>query len=182
MARRVPSSLQSPATASSLGIVTTIEQGSARRSERRQDLVDAQAGLMAVLGRVGDDDWSNESPNEGWTIRDLLVHLATAERGFVPTLRRVAAGQGGVPDDFDPNRWNAGQLKRQAGTTAEQLLETLVTSHQEMLAFLDETDETALEQRGRVGSGGDDTLANGLRLVARHKRGHTADIEAALAR
>jgi uncharacterized damage-inducible protein DinB len=149
----------------------------------RHDLASAQQRLLAALDRVGPDDWSRHSPtNAGWTIQELLTHLTTAESGFVPTLKRMASGQGGVPDDFDPNRWNAGQLRRrgQIDNSPEQLRLELEGAHAAMLALLDSLDETALDQRGRLTSGVDGSTEDGFRLVATHKRSHTQDIEVAL--
>jgi uncharacterized protein (TIGR03083 family) len=152
----------------------------ARKAAIRDDLVQAQQALLDVLDRVGADDWSRASPNEGWTARDLLTHLATAEAGFVPTLRRMAAGQGGVPADFDPNRWNAGQLRRRGEVAPDQLRSELEASHRDMLALLDDLDDAALDHRGRLSSGVDGSTEDNFRLVASHKRGHTDDIRAAL--
>jgi uncharacterized protein (TIGR03083 family) len=152
----------------------------ARKAAIRDDLVQAQQALLDVLDRVGADDWSRASPNEGWTARDLLTHLATAEAGFVPTLRRMAAGQGGVPADFDPNRWNAGQLRRRGEVAPDQLRSELEASHREMLALLNDLDDAALDHRGRLSSGVDGSTEDNFRLVASHKRGHTDDIRAAL--
>lgn len=154
----------------------------ARVAAIRQDLTDAQLRLQQALDRVGKDDWSRHSPtNEGWTIQELLTHLSTSETGFVPTLERMAEGQGGVPQDFDPNRWNAGQLRRRAETTPEQLRTDLEAAHAAMLTLLDTMDEAALDQRGHLSSGDDGSTEDCFRLVASHKRGHTQDIEAALA-
>src|ERR1700704_3985157 len=108
-----------------------------RNAAIRDDLVEAQRDLLDVLDRVGPDDWPRPSPNEGWTVRDLLIHLTTSESGFVGTLRRMAAGQGGVPVDFDPNRWNAGQLRRRAEQSVEDLRAELESAHRDMLALLD---------------------------------------------
>ena len=153
----------------------------ARVAAIRQDLADAQQRLLAVLDRVGRDGWSRHSPtNEGWTIQDLLTHLSTSESGFVPTLRRMAKGEGGVPQDFDPNRWNAGQLRRRAETPPEQLRLDLEGAHAAMLSLLDSLDDTALDQRGHLSSGVDGSTEDCFRLVASHKRSHTQDIEAAL--
>src|SRR3982074_1078193 len=102
----------------------------------RDDLVDAQHDLLEVLDRVGPDDWLRPSPNEGWTVRDLLIHLTTSESGFVGTLRRMAAGEGGVPVDFDPNRWNASQLRRRGEMPVDQLRPELEGAHVDMLALL----------------------------------------------
>src|SRR5689334_6666297 len=104
-----------------------------RKSAIRDDLRAAQQGLLSVLDRVGPDDWPRPSPNEGWTIRDLLVHLTTSESGLVPTLRKMSSGEGGVPQDFDPNRWNAGQLRRRAEMSTDQLRAELDSGHAAML-------------------------------------------------
>ncbi len=161
--------------------MATVERGSARRGALRQSLVEAQAALSAVLDRVGPEEWARPSPNAGWSVRELLAHLSSAERGFLPVLRRIADGAGGVPDDFDPNRWNAGQLRRTGEASVDELRARLDAAHAEMLELLDELDEAAFGQRGRLSSGGEGSLEDAFKLVARHKRGHTAQIEAALA-
>jgi uncharacterized protein (TIGR03083 family) len=153
---------------------------SARQSAIRADLVSAQRDLLEVLDQVTPADWLRASPNEGWTVRDLLVHLTTSETGFVSTLKRMAAGQGGIPADFDPNRWNAGQLRRRAETATDQLRPELESSHSAMLAMLDDLDDAALDQRGHMSSGSDGTTEDNFRLVASHKRTHTDDIRTAL--
>jgi uncharacterized protein (TIGR03083 family) len=151
-----------------------------RKTALREDLVEAQRALLDALDQVGPDDWLRASPNEGWTVRDLLTHLTTAESGFVPTLRRMAAGEGGVPVDFDPNRWNAGQLRRRGDLPPEQLRGELEAGHRDMLALLDGLAESALDNRGHMSSGVDGSTEDNFRLVAFHKRTHTGDIRAAL--
>ena len=153
---------------------------SARQLAIREDLVDAQRDLLDVLDQVTPADWLRHSPDEGWTVRDLLVHLTTSETGFVATLRRMATGQGGIPADFDPNRWNAGQLRRRADTATDQLRPELEASHQAMLAILDELDDAALDYRGHMSSGQEGNTEDNFRLVASHKRTHTQDIRTVL--
>jgi uncharacterized protein (TIGR03083 family) len=152
-----------------------------RKAPIRADLLQAQRALLEVLDRVGPDDWQRPSPNDGWSVRDLLVHVTTSESGFVHTLRKMAAGEGGVAEDFDPNRWNAGQLRRRAEMQVEELRPELESAHVAMLALLDDIDEAALDQRGHMSSGVDGSLEDNFRLVASHKREHTDHIRAALA-
>jgi len=151
-----------------------------RNAAIRQDLVDAQHDLLEVLDRVGPDDWLRPSPNEGWTVRDLLIHLTTSESGFVGALRRMAAGEGGVPADFDPDRWNAGQLRRRSEMPVDELQPELAGAHRDMLLLLEGLDDAALDQRGHLSTGIEGTAEDNFRLVASHKRDHTNDIRAAL--
>ncbi|MGI9148806.1 MAG: DinB family protein [Chloroflexota bacterium] len=153
-----------------------------RKAAIREDLVEAQRGLLDMLDRVGSDDWQRRAPsNEGWMIRDVLVHLTASESGFVPTLRRMSAGDGGVSSDFDPDRWNASQLRRRNEMPHQQLRAELESAHAQMLALLDTLDAAALDHRGHLSSGGEGSTEDNFRLVASHKRTHTADIQAALA-
>lgn len=151
-----------------------------RKDVLRSTLVQAQERLRTALDRVGPDAWSRPSPNEGWTVHSLLTHVTTAEAGFMPLLQRMASGGGGAPADFDPDRWNAGQLRRRGETPPQQLREELDAAHAAMLDLLAGLDEAALDQRGHLSSGEDGSLEDAFRLVARHKQSHTSDIEAAL--
>ena len=152
-----------------------------RKAALRAKLGSAQRGLLDVLDRVGADDWQRQSPNEGWTIMSLLTHLSTSEQGFAGTVRRMAAGEGGVPRDFDPDRWNAGQLRRNAEASPAELRQRLETAHAELLALLDSVDEAGLDQRGWLSTGEEGSTEDCLLLSAAHKRAHTQDIHAALA-
>lgn len=154
---------------------------SQRKASIRNELAEAQQQLLDALEGFGPADWDSVSANAGWTIRNLLVHLTTAEMGFVATLRRMAAGEGGVPADFDPNRWNAGQIRRRGEVSVEQLRSELANSHRAMLELLEGCDDAALDQRGHLSSGVEGTTEDNFLLVASHKRGHTADIRSALA-
>src|SRR5262245_15821836 len=92
----------------------------ARKADIRRDLTDAQQQVMALLSGLDEAGWARQTPNEGWSVRDVLGHLSSSEAGFVSVMRKMASGGGGVPPDFDPNRWNAGQLRRRAEQTGEQ--------------------------------------------------------------
>jgi uncharacterized protein (TIGR03083 family) len=161
--------------------MSVLDESERRKAGIRAELVEAQRGLLEALDRVGPDDWLRASPNEGWTVRDLLTHLTTSEVGFVSTLKRMSAGEGGVPQDFDPNRWNASQLRRRVETPSQDLRPELERAHAEMLALLNSLDDAALNQRGHMSSGSEGSTEDNFRLVASHKRVHTDDIRAALA-
>ncbi len=158
------------------------ERTDERLAALRGELQSAQAGLIAVLDRVGPYEWTRTSPDTpDWSVLGLLTHLSTAERGFVRTIERQARGEGGVPTDFDPNRWNAAQLRRNAEATPAQLREQLEAAHAEMLSLLEGLDDAALDQRGWMTIGREGSVEDVLELVASHKRAHTADVSAALA-
>jgi len=92
----------------------------------------------------------------------------------------MASGEGGVPRDFDPNRWNASQKRRRSDMPVDELRPELESAHRAMLDVLDEIDDRALDQRGHMSSGVEGSLEDNFRLVASHKRDHTAHMRAAL--
>jgi uncharacterized protein (TIGR03083 family) len=151
-----------------------------RKGAIHEELRATQRDLLEALDRVGPTDWERLSPNEGWTIRHLLTHLSTSEHGFIGTARRMAAGEGGLPTDFDPNRWNAGQQRRNAEVDPAEMRQRLETAHAEILELLESMDDHGLDQRGYLSSGQEGSTEDCLRLLASHKRTHTADIRAAL--
>lgn len=153
-----------------------------RKTALRDELVEAQQQLDDVLDSLHDADWERIGPNnEGWCTREILIHLTTSEVGFIGTLKKMAAGEGGVPADFDPNRWNAGQQRRNTQTDPTQLRSSLSSAHAEMLELLSTLDDRALDQRGHLSDGRDGSTEDNFRLVASHKRAHTEDLRAALA-
>ncbi|BEL05089.1 TIGR03084 family metal-binding protein [Actinoplanes sichuanensis] len=74
------------------------------------DLEAEQRQLETVLARLGPDDWKTPSAAEGWTIADVLLHLAQTEEAVVAT----AGGQG------DPVRWH------ELGATVDEAMGALV--------------------------------------------------------
>ena len=59
-----------------------------------------------------------------WKVRDVLAHLADAERGLLGQIRRLLVGQPTVPDDFDLNRWNRSAVRRRKDQTYAKFLPT----------------------------------------------------------
>ena len=62
--------------------------------------LDRRAVALAteVVERVQDDDLDRPTPCEGWTVRDLLRHMAAQHRGFAAAAR----GRGDVAESWAP--------------------------------------------------------------------------------
>jgi len=151
-----------------------------RKAAIREVLASSQQDLLDTLDRVKGDDWQRPSPNEGWTIHSLLTHLATSEHGFVGMACRVAAGEDGVPRNYDRDRWNASQQRRNAEVTPAELRQRLESAHADILALLDRLDDAALDKRGFLSDYTEGSTEDCFRLMASHKREHTQHIQAAL--
>ena len=79
-------------------------------SERYSRLSDAFAAKVAA---VSDDAWSNPSPCEGWTARDVVRHVVSAQGMFLGFIGQEVGDVASVDDD-PAAAWDAVRAKVQA--------------------------------------------------------------------
>lgn len=156
-------------------------------SNRKQAIADSMrqshAATWPVLSSLTEAELRLPVFGDGealWSIGDLVGHLADAEGGLLGQVQRLLAGQTTVPEDFDLDRWNRSAVRRSKGRSHPELLDQILKAHQEALAALAATPESALDQSGRHGSGEILTVEGFFRRMGDHRRGHTADIQQAL--
>ncbi len=118
--------------------------------------------------------------DETWRIREILIHLADAERGLLGQVQRLCAGEQTIPPDFDLERWNRRTVRKYADRPLEELLQRIETSFQEALAFLDSLPEEKLDLVGRHPSGQMLSTEGYLRRIVDHRAEHAHDIQQAL--
>jgi len=92
------------------------------------DLRAEYAALDAMLGSLSDGDWASPSVCPGWSVADVVLHLAQTEEGaLVSTGNRAPAGQ----PMFDASRRAMGTIddiveewiEAERGQTSAQRLE-----------------------------------------------------------
>jgi uncharacterized protein (TIGR03083 family) len=110
------------------------------------DILDAEAARLAAwLGAMADDDpvWGQPSRCEGWTVRDVVAHLAAVEHyhhacldGKVSEFIEAGLAQGYTGlDDF-----NQGGIDERAGVAPHDLIEEWATNDDETRRRLRERD------------------------------------------
>ena len=85
----------------------------------------AEGEKMAdFFASLDDDQWRSEVYTEDtiWTVRNVLAHLVTAERGFVKLFEQIRQGGSGVAEDFSIDRYNAAQQERTKLLSPQELL------------------------------------------------------------
>lgn len=121
------------------------------------------------------------SGEEGlWTVKDVLGHLADAERGQLGQAQRLVAGERTVPPDFDIDRWNRRAVRRAGPGSPQELLDEISDAFREALTFLDGLSEDDLDKTGLHSSLRTFTTEGFLRRIVDHREEHTSDIQAAL--
>lgn len=143
----------------------------------KTQLVNSRARLDAVLDAVG-DRWEMQvySDGLGWSVRQLINHLADADRGHNNQVMNIAEGNDIIPADFDIERYNKRVTEKTAEKSAEQSRAELAEYRAQLLAWLDTLDETKLDQQGRHASLRVLSVEQILQVQSDHERTHADDI------
>ena len=155
-------------------------------SERKHVLYDflnhTREELLEVVGQMQPGDWDKvvQSVEGGWTVKQMLLHVATSENGQIKTAQAIATGQPTVPDDFDLNRYNARQIEKNQEKQLPEILFGMADSRQRLLAFLETVPEDALDKSGKHGRGDVITLEQLFRRIGEHEADHAAEMKQAL--
>jgi uncharacterized damage-inducible protein DinB len=138
--------------------------------------------LLEVIGQMQPADWDRrvQSAEGGWTVKQMLLHLATSESGQINTGKAIAAGQSTVPDDFDLNRYNNRQIEKNKDKQPPEILFGMAESRQKLLAFLDEVSADDLDKRGKHARGDVISLEQLFYRISEHEADHAAEIKRAL--
>lgn len=136
--------------------------------------------VLTALQRADFDRPVYAPEGEGWTVHQVVSHLADAEAGLLGQVQRLVAGLQTVPSGFDLQRWNRTAVRKRASVPVDELLDQIEEAHRQVLAFLDQLDEDALDFTGRHPSGIELTAEGFLRQIGDHRAEHVAAIRAAL--
>jgi hypothetical protein len=115
-----------------------------------------------------------------WTIRDLLAHFLSAEEGLLRLAQDVAAGGNGAPEGFDYHAFNAREQARLACVPRDRLMNDLVAARQCTLSWIEELEESALDQVGRHPALGEITVETFINAVYGHQLMHIRDLKRVL--
>ena len=143
--------------------------------ELKQDIANARSELIAELDRTDENSFAGETPNPGWTLRDLLAHLSSTEVSWGRLIQLIHAGKYKRPDDWDINRWNEGQVGKRADKTVPELRQEMEDGWRSMQESFQLLNDSQLDDTYPPDPR---TLAEILQSMARHYRTHMADVKA----
>lgn len=117
-----------------------------------------------------------------WTVKDMLVHIATSEAGLVNTAKRIAGGQPHANAGFDIHLFNQRQVEKHKNTSVDDLLVGLEASRAEMRRTLEQFSEEDLAAQGFMSSGTPIDVLGVLKRLGEHEAGHCREIRQAIGR
>lgn len=138
--------------------------------------------LTAIFSGMTDEQWNQEVYTEGttWTIRNILSHFVTSERGLIKLFEQIRQGGAGSADDFSIDRYNAGMQERTKDLSPQELLEQYKQVRANSVAWVSGLKEDELEIKGRHPFLGQTIIREMIKMLYIHNLTHYRDMKKAI--
>ena len=138
--------------------------------------------FVSIFSGLKDDQWNQEVYTEGttWTIRNVLAHFVTSERGLLKLFEKIRQGEGGSPDDFSIDRYNAAMQERTKQLSPHELLEQYKEVRTNAIQWVSGLQESELEITGRHPFLGQSAIRDMIKMLYIHNLNHYRDMRKAL--
>jgi hypothetical protein len=138
--------------------------------------------FVSIFSGLADAQWQTEIYTEGavWTVRNILSHFVTSERGLVRLFEQIRQGGAGVADDFSIDRFNASQQAKTKELTPQELLEQYKSVRANSVTWVSGLKESDLEITGRHPFLGQTTMREMVKMLYLHNQIHYRDLKKAM--
>ena len=138
--------------------------------------------MYAFFADLTDDQWDKEVYTEGttWSIRNVLSHYVTSERGLVQLFERIRATGEGAADDFSIDRYNAFQQEKTKDLVPADLLEQYKQVRAESIRWVGGLKDEELDIQGRHPFLGETVIREMVKMLYLHNQLHYRDVKRAL--
>lgn len=138
--------------------------------------------FVSIFAGLTDEQWDQEVYTEGstWTIRNVLAHFVTSERGLLKLFEQIRQGGAGAADDFSIDRYNAAMQERTKGAPPPELLEQFKEVRANAIAWVSGLQESELEIPGRHPFLGQTVIREMIKMLYIHNLTHYRDMKKAL--
>lgn len=138
--------------------------------------------MMAFFAGITDEQWNADVYTEDttWSIRNVLAHYVTSERGLVRLFERIRTSGEGASDDFSIDRYNASQQEKTKDNTPAELLEQYRQVRAESVQWVSGLRDEELEIKGRHPFLGETVIREMIKMLYLHNQLHYRDMKHAL--
>jgi hypothetical protein len=133
--------------------------------------------VVAYFAALTDEEWNNKVYTDGdtWTVRNVLAHFVTSERGLHKLFKRVLEEGVGVSDDFSIDYYNARQQEKVKHLTPDELLEQFTDVRGDLVKWVSKRSQDDLAVEGRHPYMGQVNLGEMLKMIYLHNQLHIRD-------
>lgn len=135
------------------------------------------AKVIEYFNALTDEQWRVEVYTEGqtWTIRHVLAHFVTSERGLLKLFKSIREGGLGASDDFSIDYYNARQQEKTRDLTPHELLKQFADVRAETVRWVSRLSDDDLAIEGRHPFMGQVQLFEMLKMLYLHNQIHFRD-------
>jgi uncharacterized damage-inducible protein DinB len=135
--------------------------------------------MFAFFSGLTDEQWTSQVYTEGetWTLRNVLSHFVTSEKGLVKLFERIRTTGEGASDDFSIDRYNAAQQQKTKDLTPAELLEQYKQVRAESIAWVLSLKDEELEIKGRHPFLGETAIREMIKMLYIHHMNHYRDVK-----
>ena len=138
--------------------------------------------FIEFFSGLNESQWRQEVYTEGemWTIRNVLSHFVTSERGLVKLFEQIRQGGAGAADDFSIDRYNASQQAKTKDLSPVELLEQYKEVRANSVTWVSGLKDEELEIKGRHPFLGETVLREMVKMLYIHNQLHYRDLKKSL--
>ena len=138
--------------------------------------------FISIFSGLANAQWNQEVYTEGatWTIRNVLSHFVTSERGLLKLFEQIRQGGPGAADDFSIDRYNAAMQARTKEATPQELIEQYKEVRADAIRWVSGLAESDLEITGRHPYLGHTAIRDMIKMLYIHNLDHYRDMKKAL--
>ena len=138
--------------------------------------------FVTFFSALTDAQWQTDVYTEGttWSVRNVLSHFVTSERGLVRLFEQIRQGGEGAADDFSIDRYTASQQEKTKELPPQELLGLYKSVRADSVKWVLGLQESDLDKTGRHPFLGPTTIREMVKMLYLHNQMHYRDLKKAL--
>lgn len=151
-------------------------------SELAEKLKTEGERMTAFFAGLSEEQWNADVYTEGttWSIRNVLSHFVTSERGLIRLFERIRTTGEGSSVDFSIDRYNAAQQEKTKDLSPAELIEQYKQTRAGSVQWVSGLKEAELEIKGRHPFLGETVIREMVKMLYLHNQLHYRDVKRAL--
>ncbi len=144
-------------------------------------LAEARSVLAQTLDPLTEAQASQVMVTPEWSVKDVVAHLAGAERGLLGIAQRMARGEDPqVRSDYDNDYYNARQVAKRKERSLSEVRAELDGARSELLSFLESLSTDQVDLLGQHPLAGEIALKELLVVIYSHAMTHRNEIASSI--
>src|SRR5688572_28279383 len=138
--------------------------------------------FVQFFSELTEDQWLAEVYTEGstWSVRNVLAHFVTSERGLLKLFEQIRQGGAGSTDDFSIDRYNAAQQHKTRELNTAELFQQYKSVRADSIVWVSGLKDEELEIKGRHPFLGKTTIREMIKMLYVHNQIHYRDMKKTL--